>query len=347
MNLETTIKKHDREIIIASWLSIVLMMVFAMVVLGGFTRLTHSGLSMVEWRPLTGWFPPLSQDDWVVVFEKYKLSPEFQKINSDMEIDGFKSIFWLEYLHRLWGRIIGIAFLVPFIFFLFCGWISRGLAPKLVGLFILGGVQGVMGWYMVKSGLVDKPDVSQYRLVAHFSIALVIIGAMQWIAFELFFPKKPGVMVKSSLRYLSFFTAGWAFITAVSGGFVAGLDAGFSYNTFPLMNGDLFPPDLYQLSPFYLNFFEDVTSVQFNHRLLAEILFLIVVLMWFRTRGVSLSHRGRIAVNCLAASVLIQVTLGISTLLLMIPVTLAAVHQAGAVVVFMTALWLAQELNKG
>ncbi len=335
---------HRRHVILAVWLFVVIAMVFAMVILGGVTRLTHSGLSMVEWKPVTGWLPPLSEAAWMEVFDKYKLSPEFQKVNKHMDLDGFKSIFWFEFLHRLWGRIIGLAFLLPFLFFLFRGWVSRDMAPKLVLMFILGGLQGVMGWYMVKSGLVDRPDVSQYRLTAHFSLALIIIGYIEWFALGLLFPSRDKLSSSSPLKGFAAFIWFWAFVTALSGGFVAGLDAGFTYNTFPLMDGDLFPPDLYSISPLYLNFFEDITSVQFNHRILAEVLFVLVAVFWMKARKVEMPPRGRLAVNCLAAAVLVQVVLGISTLLLVIPVPLAAAHQAGAVVVFMTALWTAREL---
>jgi heme a synthase len=345
MGLFIAINSRQRDMIMASWLIILIIMVFAMIVIGGVTRLTHSGLSMVEWKPITGWLPPLSETAWLEVFNKYKLSPEFQKINKGMNLDGFKSIFWFEFLHRLWGRLIGVVFFLPFIFFLVCGWVNKRLAPKLILMFLLGGLQGLLGWYMVKSGLVDRPDVSQYRLTAHFSLALIIIGTIEYVALGLLFPKFRGVQDKAPLGLFAIFILLWAFVTALSGGFVAGIDAGFSYNTFPFMDGSFLPADLYQLSPIYLNFFEDVMSVQFNHRLLAEILFVLVAIIWLKARNVELRPRGRLAVNFLAAVVLVQVALGITTLLLVIPIALAALHQAGAVVVFMAALWMAREFN--
>ncbi|MBL6932370.1 MAG: COX15/CtaA family protein [Rhodospirillales bacterium] len=343
MNVLSPAELRRRHVILAIWLFIVIAMVFAMVVLGGVTRLTHSGLSMVEWKPVTGWLPPLNEAAWMEVFEKYKLSPEFQKVNKHMELDGFKSIFWFEFLHRLWGRIIGLAFFLPFMFFLIRGWVSRDMTPKLILMFILGGLQGLMGWYMVKSGLVDRPDVSQYRLTAHFSLALIIIGYVEWFALGLLFPRHPENAGATPLKGFALFVWFWSFITALSGGFVAGLDAGFAYNTFPLMDGAFFPPGLYQLSPVYLNLFEDITSVQFNHRLLAEGLFVLVAILWLKTRKADLAPRARLAVNCLGGVVLIQLGLGISTLLLVIPVPLAAAHQAGAVVVFIIALWTVNE----
>lgn len=333
-----------RQAVIAVWLFVIIAMVFAMVVLGGVTRLTHSGLSMVEWRPVTGWLPPLGEVEWMATFDKYKQSPEFQKVNYDMDLEGFKSIFWFEYLHRLWGRIIGLAFFVPFVFFLARGWVSKPLVPKLVAMFILGGLQGAMGWYMVKSGLVDRPDVSQYRLTAHFSLALVIIGYIEWVALGLLLPDMTKASGSGLGRFATFLT-GIAFITALSGGFVAGLDAGFVYNTFPLMGDSFIPPDLFEMSPFYLNFFEDLTTVQFDHRILAESFLILALLFWFRARKADLTRRARLAVNFFAASVVCQVGLGISTLLLVIPVGLAATHQAGAIVVFITSLWMTRELT--
>lgn len=335
--------------LIALWLFAVIAMVLVMVVLGGVTRLTHSGLSMVEWRPVTGWLPPFTEAEWMAVFGKYQASPEFMKVNRGMDLDGFKSIFRLEFLHRLWGRIIGAAFALPFMYFLVRGWIGRDLTPKLVLMFVLGGLQGVMGWYMVKSGLIDRPDVSQYRLVAHLGLALVIIGYMEWVALGLL--RAPGLLspsrggpVAGGLGQFPVLLAAWAFVTALSGGFVAGTDAGFAFNTFPLMDGDLIPPGLFEtaLSPF-----EDITTVQFNHRLLAEALGVLTAVFWIKARRTDLPNRSRRAVNALAAIVAIQVALGISTLVLVVPVPLAAAHQAGAVIVFMTALWTAREMTPG
>jgi cytochrome c oxidase assembly protein subunit 15 len=280
----------------------------------------------------------------MAVFDKYKLSPEFQKLNKNMDLAGFKAIFWFEFLHRVWGRLIGVVFFIPFVFFLLHGWLNRQLVVKMVLMFVLGGLQGVLGWHMVQSGLVDRPDVSQYRLAAHFSLALVIIGALEWVALGLLFNDGSKSGVVRPLKAFAMLVFVWAFVTAISGGFVAGLDAGFAYNTFPLMDGAFFPPDLYQLSPMYLNLFEDILSVQFNHRILAEALFVLVAVLWFRARKIDLTARGYLAVNCLAGFVSIQAILGISTLLLVVPMPLAAIHQAGAVVVFITALWTVWEL---
>ncbi|NQV48696.1 MAG: COX15/CtaA family protein [Rhodospirillaceae bacterium] len=346
MTTPTEADLRHRQVIMAYWLFVVIAMVFAMVILGGVTRLTHSGLSMVEWKPVTGWLPPLNDAEWMAVFEKYQTSPEFQKVNHGMELPGFKAIFWFEFMHRLWGRIIGVAFFVPFVFFLARGWMVRGLTPKLSFMLVLGGLQGLMGWYMVKSGLVDRPDVSQYRLTAHFSLALIIIGYMEWVALGLLFTdKKDRRPVSKGLWRYAIGNAGWAFVTALSGGFVAGLDAGFAYNTFPLMDGSFIPPDAYALGSLKENLFEDIATVQFNHRLLAECLFVFVAVFWFRARRIDLAPRQRLAVNTLTGIVVAQVALGITTLLLVIPVPLAAAHQAGAVMVFAAALWVVRELG--
>ena len=340
-----TLDIKQRHKIIAGWLFVLVAMVFGMVILGGITRLTHSGLSMVEWRPVTGWFPPLSEAEWTAVFQKYQQSPEFRQINAGINLAGFKSIFWLEFLHRLWGRIIGVVFFIPFVFFLLKHWLDRPLLGKLALAFILGGLQGLMGWYMVKSGLVDQPDVSQYRLTAHFGLALAIIGYMLWVAHGLLFPGDGGV--RGGLGRFAVVIACWAFVTAMSGGFVAGLDAGFAYNTFPLMDGAFVPDGLYPLSPWYISAFEDIMTVQFDHRLMAESLLVLVAIFWLKARYYVLEPRSRMAVNLLAIVVMVQATLGITTLLLVVPVPLAAAHQAGAVFVFMTALWVTKEMRAG
>ncbi|MCW9034842.1 MAG: COX15/CtaA family protein [Rhodospirillales bacterium] len=335
-----------RNIIMARWLLLVCVMVFAMIVLGGVTRLTQSGLSMVNWHPITGWFPPLNEADWLAEFSNYQQFPEFHEKNFDMDLQGFKSIFWFEFLHRLWGRTIGLAYFIPMVAFFAMGWVHGGLKLKLVVGFVLGGLQGVLGWYMVKSGLVDNPDVSQYRLTAHLGAALVIIGYLIWLALDLL--HRPSEQAKGSVGSLSghaFLVAAWAFVTILSGGFVAGLDAGFTYNTFPLMDGQLIPDGLGQMEPLYINLFENITTVQFNHRILAELLFVIVIFLWWRARKIEVHQSGRVAINLLFGMIWIQVGLGVATLLLVVPVSIAVIHQGGAVVVFCLSLWVAHEAN--
>ncbi len=330
---------------IATWLYILCGMVFFMVILGGLTRLTLSGLSMVDWRPVTGWLPPMNPIEWQAVFDLYKESPEFKKINYGMTVEEFKSIFWLEFMHRLWGRILGVVFLLPFLFFLLKGWITRPLIPRLILIFILGGLQGVLGWYMVKSGLIDNPDVSQYRLTAHFAAAVIIYGYMLWVALSLMKAPRgavshaPSLLVKGTI-----FTAGWIFLTMLSGGFVAGLDAGLTYNTFPLMDGKLVPDGLWAISPWYFNVFENILTVQFDHRILAEMTLVLVIGLWLLARKSDLPIAPRKAFRALMIMVLVQVILGIATLIFVVPVSLASLHQAGALVLFTFALWALHSL---
>ena len=333
---------QDTRRIIGHWLLTICAMVFAMVVLGGFTRLTESGLSMTDWRPVTGWLPPMSDAAWQSQFDGYRASPEYLKINRGMSLEQFKEIFWLEYLHRLWGRLIGLAFAVPFVFFVIRRWIGKPLMLRLGLLFALGGLQGGIGWWMVKSGLVDNPDVSQYRLAVHLMTAFLIIGLGLWFALDILAPARDTVTVR--LHRLSTLACGMVFVTAFSGALVAGLNAGMIYNTFPLMLDEFFPSEGFQISPWYLNFFEDIPTVQFDHRWLAITTFIIVIATWFTSRNAAATTRRRAGV--LVAIALAQVILGISTLLLVVPIPLAAAHQAGAVALFTCAIWLRHGMKR-
>jgi cytochrome c oxidase assembly protein subunit 15 len=335
---------------IAVWLLVCCAMVFAMVVLGGVTRLTHSGLSMVEWKPATGFLPPMSQSEWQDAFDKYKQYPEYQKINMGMTLDEFKGIFWFEFTHRLWGRLIGVVFFVPMVVFFLTGAVRRstmpGLSGKLLIAFVLGGLQGVLGWLMVKSGMVDRPDVSQYRLTAHLLAAFVIYGYMFWLALGLLWPRQPIAAPRTApLRRWVITLGGLIVFTVASGGFVAGLDAGFIYNTFPLMGGGLVPEEFMQLTPAWLSLFEDVATVQFSHRVLAVLTLVLVGATWGWSLRLPLRPRTLAAFHGLLLAVLAQVSLGITTLLLVVPVSLGAMHQAGALVVFTAVLWLVHELR--
>jgi len=319
-------------------------LVFAMVVLGGFTRLTGSGLSMVDWRPIMGILPPMGDAEWQRVFEMYQLSPEFQIVNPDFGIGEFKSIFWLEYLHRVLGRLIGIVFLVPFVFFLVRGYIQRSEWAKYLLMFALGGMQGLLGWYMVKSGLVDNPHVSQYRLTAHLVAAFLIYAYMFWVAMSLLFPQSGNSRHPWYGRTVALTCL--ISITIISGGFVAGLKAGEIYNTFPMMGGTWIPPGLTALDPFWRNLTDNMTTVQFDHRILAIATFILVVAYWLRVRKTELPPRSRIASNALLHTAVLQVALGISTLLLSVPTALAATHQAVAMLLFTVAIFLVHSLRK-
>lgn len=329
------------------WLYCCALMVFAIIVIGGLTRLTRSGLSIVEWLPLVGILPPLSQSDWEASFASYRATPEFRLVNFGIDLEGFKRIFWLEYVHRLLGRLTGLVFLLPLLWFLWRGQVRGAIAWRLGAIFLLGALQGGMGWYMVKSGLVDDPRVSQFRLTAHLGLAFVILAAQLWTALDLRArPAGPEPTARrvSGLSRLSVLVAATIFLMVLSGGMVAGIRAGYAYNTFPLMNGQVVPAEILMLEPWYQNFFYNMATVQFVHRTIAWLLMLLVPLLWWRTRRLPGVRRLR---HVLLGVLAVQVVLGIATLLLGVPVPLAAAHQAGAVVLFSVSLWLAHVLCSG
>lgn len=334
---------------IALWLFICSAMVFATLVVGGVTRLTHSGLSIVEWQPIVGTLPPLNPAEWEATFAKYKQTPEFQKVNHQMSLDEFKGIFYWEYWHRVLGRGIGLVFFLPYLVFLLRRKIEGPLTWKLAGIFVLGGMQGAMGWYMVKSGLVDDPRVSQYRLTAHLSLAFVIFIAMMWVALDLLKPRVAAALrtAPAALQRFGFGLALLAFYMVISGGFVAGIRAGKAYNTFPLMNGHVLPPESFVIDPWYLNFFNNMALVQFDHRLGAWLLAFLVPWFWLKLRSAPVSDNARLAATLLLVALAIQIALGIATLLLAVPVALGAAHQGGSMVVFGVVLWLNHELRVG
>ncbi len=333
---------------VAAWLLACCALVFAMVVVGGVTRLTHSGLSITEWQPIVGTLPPLSMADWEVAFAKYRETPEYRQVNHAMTLAEFKGIFWWEYFHRLLGRLIGVAFLVPFLWFAVRRRIPEGYGAALAGIFVLGGLQGALGWYMVKSGLVDDPRVSQFRLTAHLGLAFVIFAAMFWVALSLLAPARiarPGPRERSARRFASAF-AGLVFAMVLTGGFVAGIRAGFAYNTFPLMNGHVVPPEIMLLDPWWKNFFYNMATVQFDHRLLAWVLAFAAPLLWWKVRAAAgAPARARTGAHLLLAMLAVQIALGIATLVHVVPVPLAAAHQAGALLVFALALHVAHALR--
>jgi len=332
---------------LSNWLFICAAMVFATLIVGGVTRLTDSGLSIVEWQPLMGIVPPLSTEAWQVVFAKYQLTPQFLQVNHAMTLDEFKGIFWWEYAHRALGRVIGLVFLLPYIVFLLRRKVGRSITYKLFGIFILGGLQGAMGWYMVKSGLVDDPRVSQYRLTAHLSLAFVIFAAMMWVAMGLR-AERGKYFSNEALRSVQRFGVLLLILASymvVTGGFVAGIRAGKAYNTFPLMNGHIIPPEIFMMDPWYLNFFNNMATVQFDHRLGAWLLALLVPLFWFRIHESPASRSARLAVNVLVFTVAAQIALGITTLLFAVPVALGVAHQGGSMVLFGVMLWVNHELR--
>lgn len=319
-------------------------MVLGMVVLGGATRLTHSGLSIVEWQPIVGTLPPLSDAEWNTTFDKYKQTPEYNQVNEGMSLGAFKNIFWWEYFHRLLGRTIGFVFLLPLLYFWWRGSITRPLVRVLIGIFVLGGLQGFMGWYMVSSGLVDVPAVSPFRLTAHLLLAFAIFAWMWWTALSLWHPRSAGD-APARLRRLGWTATVLVLYMATSGGFVAGIHAGLTYNTFPLMGDYIVPPEILMMQPWWKNLFYNMATVQFDHRLGAWTLAVFVPFLFWRVRTLTADARTRRAAVLLFAMLAVQITLGITTLLWFVPVPLAVLHQGGAVLTFAAALNLNHALR--
>mgnify|MGYP001204739340 FL=1 len=334
--------RYDRQV--GLWLAACATVIFGMILLGGVTRLTESGLSMVEWRPLMGIVPPLSEVEWQAVFDKYRQYPEYRLVNQGMTLHEFKVIFMYEYLHRVLGRLIGLLFFIPLVYFAVRRRIRPGLMPKLLLLFVLGGCQGFLGWYMVQSGLVDRPDVSQYRLTAHLGLAVAIYGFMLWLVLDLLAP--PGGAGRSRLAPWALGMVPLVYLMMLSGGFVAGTNAGFSYNTWPLMGPTFIPEGLYRTDPAWLAAFEDVVTIQFNHRIFAYLLTLLVLALVVAVLRREQAPRVRGGAWLLLAALALQVVLGISTLLKHVPVPLAAAHQGGAVLLLSCALFLAHGLRR-
>lgn len=330
---------------IAAWLLACCALVFLMVVVGGVTRLTHSGLSMTEWQPLVGAIPPLTDAQWAEVFDKYRQTPEYLQINNGMSLDQFKNIFWWEYVHRLLGRSIGAVFLLPFLYFLARRSIDAPLARRLAFIFVLGAAQGGLGWYMVQSGLVDDPHVSPYRLTAHLGLALLIYAAILRTALDLLFASATAPQERFvGMQRLSAVLAGLVFFMALTGGLVAGTRAGFVYDTFPLMDGRWIPDGVLSMQPWYVNALENIATIQFDHRLVALLLTVSILSFWLRLRRLPAPRGLRTRATAMVAALVLQLSLGIGTLLLGVPTALAAAHQAGALLLFTAAIVLHHEL---
>ena len=325
----------DSNRAIAIWLFVMAFLVAMMVVIGGVTRLTGSGLSMVEWRPLIGTLPPLSQAEWMRVFTLYQASPEYNDINYGMSLAEFKLIFFWEYFHRLWGRILGIAFALPLAYFAIRKMIPQGYKLPLLVLLFLGGMQGVIGWWMVKSGLVSDPTVSQYRLATHLGMALFIYGMLLWTGFNLFY----GKALRPSGHMIGVVTI--VAITIIAGAFVAGMDAGLLYNEYPLMGDGLVPIEYGEEG--LSDPFENPAAAQFHHRWIAVLAVIGVLTLWRRANRIAHIRSRGITVG---AIVLGQFTLGIITLLNGVPVWMGAAHQLGAVLLLGACLWCVHGLSQ-
>ena len=342
--MNTLGKTHSTNRAVATWLLICCAMVFAMVVLGGVTRLTGSGLSMAEWRPIMGTLPPLNDAEWQRVFEIYKQTPEFIKVNTDMDVDGFKGIFWLEYIHRVLGRLLGFAFSIPLLYFVVRKYISLRSLPWYLLMLALGGAQGLIGKVMVASGQVDAPHVSHYRLVAHLAAAFLVYAMMLWRSLSLL--QTGEATTRHPWYKRTYALAALIGVTVLSGGFVAGLKAGTIYNSFPMMGAYWLPPGLTALDPFWRNLFDNMTTVQFDHRLLAIATFVLIIIYWLQARKTSLPMRAARASNALLHTGILQFALGISTLVFNVPTALAVTHQAVALLLLTVAVYLAHSLRK-
>ncbi len=312
---------------VRNWLIVVAAMIFFMIVIGALTRLTESGLSMVEWRPVTGWLPPLSDAAWQAELQKYLSSPQGRLVNHSFTVGEFKEIFWLEYIHRVWGRLIGVVFALPLAWFWWRGTLNAHLKPRLFALLVAGGLQGALGWAMVASGLIDRPSVSHYRLAAHLLLAIALYAYTVWLILEL--GPQAARRDDPGTRHKATALIGLLFVVLTWGAFMAGLRAGTAHNTFPTMSGHWIPPGLFDLSPWWINLFENGTTIQFVHRWLAKLLVLGVLVMAWRAPRPETMAAGLMA--------FLQLGLGIATILTGVNIGIATAHQAGAVLL-LTAL---------
>lgn len=335
--------QQNKSVVI--WLLTGCLLIFLMVVIGGITRLTHSGLSMVDWNPIMGFIPPLNEADWNVAFEKYKLYPEYQLVNSHFTLEEFKSIFFWEYLHRVIGRVIGLVFIIPFIYFLIRKRLSRKVIFQSLILLAMGGLQGFIGWWMVKSGLVKDPDVSHYRLGTHLITAFLTFAYTFWVALGLIYEDKKNLDFKA-LRVILYFIFGTTVIQIIYGAFVAGLNAGFVMNTFPKMGDQWINDSVTALTPFWTNFVEGIGGVQFVHRYLAYVVVSLILYFAIACRKYELSIRQKIATKTMLYAVGVQFLLGVFTLLYAVPVWLGVVHQVGAFLLLASVVYALHSFKK-
>ncbi len=325
----------DRMVI--AWLGVLCAILVAMVVVGGVTRLTGSGLSMVDWRPITGALPPLNESEWQAVFEAYKQYPQYEAENAGMDLEAFKGIFFWEYFHRLLGRAIGLIFFVPLVIFWLRGQIEHRFKVPLVIALVLGGSQGLLGWYMVQSGLVDIPRVSHYRLAAHLSLALAILAYLFWLMLSM--ARVPTAPVGRSVALMIWVLAGLLVAQIVYGAFTAGIRAGYGYNTWPLMNGEFMAPAVFFMKPWWINLFESTATIQFIHRWLAVVVVVVAVAVWIAVRNQGVQIRWAAAL--FVAALFCQFGIGVLTLVHVVPLSLGVLHQGWACVVLLALVYLA------
>ena len=320
--------KDNKKVIY--WLLLGCLLIFIMVVVGGITRLTHSGLSISNYKLISGTIPPLNEIEWNEAFELYKQYPEYQKLNSYFTIEDFKSIYFWEWFHRVIGRLIGVVFIIPFLYFIIRKQLTKATIRKSIALLILGGFQGFLGWYMVKSGLIDRPDVSHYRLAAHLTTAFITFAYTLWVVLDIVYPDKK--QVQRSFRNLIRFSLLILVIQIIYGAFVAGLDAGFLHNHWPMMNEGKFMHETVYIeqSPLYKNFIEGKSGVQFVHRILAYVVLILVLVIWNSSKKLERTTDQIKGINALLILMGLQFILGVLTILLQVPVWLGVAHQIGA-----------------
>jgi cytochrome c oxidase assembly protein subunit 15 len=337
---------HDRAV--GTWLLVCAAMVFVMVLLGGITRLSGSGLSIMEWKPLMGALPPMSTAEWERVFALYREISQYKNVNHGMSLSEFKGIFWWEYSHRLWGRLIGIVFFLPFLWFLLRGYLRKAWAPKLGAIFLLGALQGGIGWYMVASGFEERDSVSQYRLVLHLGLALVIYALILWCALDLLRPRAlaGNASVARPLRRHAILLLALVAAELALGGLVAGLHGGLIYNDFPFMNGDWIAPDVLSMSPWWVNPTENPVTAQFLHRIGAGLVTITLLWLVLRIWRGDLPEALKARSGILLAALVLQGGLGISTLMLAVPLPLAVAHQGGALILLTATLYTLHGLKR-
>ncbi len=337
-------QKDNRKVVY--WLLAGCFLIFIMVVIGGITRLTHSGLSISNYKLISGTIPPMNEVEWQEAFDLYKQYPEYQKLNNHFSLEDFKDIYFWEWLHRFIGRLIGLVFFIPFLFFLIKRQLTKSTIKKSIILLGLGAFQGFLGWYMVKSGLVDRPDVSHYRLAAHLTVAFLTFAYTFWVALDLIFPNKK--QINKSFRKLVRIGLTVLIIQIIYGAFVAGLDAGFIHNHWPMMNEGKFMHETVYIeqNPLYKNFIEGKSGVQFAHRILAYIVTIFIFIIWYKAKKMNLTKHQQTGVNSLLIMVGIQFLLGVFTILLQVPVWLGVAHQVGAFFLLSSMIFVLHRFSK-
>jgi heme a synthase len=328
------------------WLLVIAGLIALMVVVGGLTRLTGSGLSITEWRPVTGALPPLSEADWAAEFAKYQGTTQYELINRGMGLAGFKTIYWWEWAHRFLGRLIGFVFLFPFLYFAVKRRIDRPLILRLGVIFLLGAAQGALGWWMVESGLAGRVSVSHYRLAAHLGLAVLLFGTLLWTALEVFGARRTQNAETARRKPYAVALAALVFLQILLGAFVAGLDAGLAFSDWPTFGGALIPPGLYDLQPWWLNHFDNHALAHFQHRNVGYLTGLLAIALYVSLRRAGADRPVRVAGIHVVLIVLLQVLLGIFTVVTMVSLHVAAMHQITALALFGVSLWLVYSLQR-